>query len=91
MIGTKFGLYYPNGKQLQDSSPKTIRKAVEGSLKRLNTEYIDIYTQHRGDPNTPIEEVAGVMSDLMKEGKIRHYALSEPAKKPYKKSIESAL
>lgn len=80
VIGTKFGLYYPNGKQRQDSKPASIRAAVEGSLKRLKSEYIDIYTQHRGDPNTPIEEVAEVMQALIKEGKIRHYGLSEPAK-----------
>lgn len=86
IIGTKFGLYYPNGKQLQDSKPATIRKAIEGSLKRLNSEYIDIYTQHRGDPNTPIEEVAQTMSDLIKEGKIRHYGLSEPAAKTIEKA-----
>ena len=80
-IGTKFGLYYPFGKQMQDSSKKSILRAVDESLKRLQSDYIDIYTQHRGDPDTPIEEVALTMSELVKAGKIRHYGLSEPGYK----------
>lgn len=54
-----------------------IRKSVEGSLKRLNTDYIDLYYQHRMDPEVPAEEVAGVMSELIKEGKILHWGISE--------------
>lgn len=77
-IGTKFGLYYPNGKQLEDARPKTIRKAIEGSLKRLQTDYVDIYYQHRVDNKVPIEEVAGTMKDLVKEGKLLHWGISEP-------------
>jgi aryl-alcohol dehydrogenase-like predicted oxidoreductase len=66
-----------NGKQVLDSKPETIRKSVEGSLKRLKVETIDLYYQHRVDPNVPIEEVAGVIQDLIKEGKVRHWGLSE--------------
>ncbi|MDQ0201331.1 aryl-alcohol dehydrogenase-like predicted oxidoreductase [Neobacillus ginsengisoli] len=60
-----------------DSKPEVIRKSVEGSLKRLKIETIDLYYQHRVDPNVPIEEVAGVIQDLIKEGKIRDWGLSE--------------
>lgn len=62
---------------MPDSRPEVIRKSVEGSLKRLQTDYIDLYYQHRIDPNIPVEEVAGVMSQLIKEGKITHWGLSE--------------
>lgn len=77
-IGTKFGLYYPDGKQVEDARPERIRAALEASLKRLQTDYIDIYYQHRVDNKIPIEDVAGTMRDLVKEGKILHYGLSEP-------------
>lgn len=77
VIGTKFGLYYPFKVQQQDSSKKSIFRAVDESLKRLQTDYIDLYTQHRVDTDTPIEEVAQTMSELIKMGKIRHYGLSE--------------
>lgn len=77
-IATKFGIDYIDGQQVQNSRPERIRKAVEGSLKRLETDYIDLYYQHRVDPNIPIEDVAGVMKDLVKEGKILHWGLSEP-------------
>lgn len=77
-IGTKFGLYYPNGKQLEDARPERIRKALEDSLKRLQTDYVDIYYQHRIDNKVPIEDVAGTMKDLVKEGKILHWGMSEP-------------
>lgn len=87
-IGTKFGLYYPFGKQMQDSTPKAIRRAVEASLKRLQTDYIDIYTQHRVDPDIDIQVVANVMADLVKEGKIRHYGLSEPSAKTIQRAQE---
>lgn len=60
-----------------DSRPEIIRASVDASLKRLKTDHIDLYYQHRVDPNIPIEEVAGVMSDLIKEGKITHWGLSE--------------
>ncbi|EFR47967.1 oxidoreductase, aldo/keto reductase family protein [Helicobacter canadensis MIT 98-5491] len=77
IIGTKFGLYYPFGKQQQDSSKKSILRAIDESLKRLNTDYVDLYTQHRVDTDVPIEEVADTMNELIKMGKIRHYGLSE--------------
>lgn len=77
VIATKFGIKLVNGKQVQDSNPAHIRKSVEGSLKRLKTDYIDLYYQHRVDTNTPIEEVAETMKALIKEGKIRHWGLSE--------------
>jgi aryl-alcohol dehydrogenase-like predicted oxidoreductase len=77
VIATKFGIQMANGKQVLDSKPEQIRQAVEGSLKRLKVDTIDLYYQHRVDPNVPIEEVAGVVQDLIKEGKIKHWGLSE--------------
>jgi len=78
VIGTKFGWNIQNGKVCGlDSRPETIRKAVEGSLKRLRTDYIDLCYQHRIDTTVPIEEVAGTMKKLAEEGKILHWGLSE--------------
>lgn len=77
VIATKFGITMRDGKQVQDSRPETIRQSVEGSLKRLRTDVIDLYYQHRVDPSVPIEEVAGRVQDLISEGKIRHWGLSE--------------
>ncbi|MGR2779798.1 aldo/keto reductase [Bacillus subtilis] len=76
-IATKFGIQMVNGKQILDSKPEQIRKSVEGSLKRLKIDTIDLYYQHRVDPNVPIEEVAGVIQDLIKEGKVKYWGLSE--------------
>jgi aryl-alcohol dehydrogenase-like predicted oxidoreductase len=76
-IATKFGIKMENGKQVLDSKPETIRQSVEGSLNRLKVDTIDLYYQHRVDPNVPIEEVAGVVQDLIKEGKVKHWGLSE--------------
>ncbi|MES2181523.1 MAG: aldo/keto reductase [Pseudomonadota bacterium] len=76
-IATKFGLKNENGQQLQDSSPKFIRQSVEGSLKRLNIDAIDLYYQHRVDPNVPIEDVAGAVKDLIQQGKVKHFGMSE--------------
>ena len=64
-------------KQVLDSSPEQIRKSVEGSLKRLKVDTIDLYYQHRVDPNVQIEEVARVLQELIKEGKVKHWGLSE--------------
>jgi aryl-alcohol dehydrogenase-like predicted oxidoreductase len=76
-IATKFGIQIQNGKQVLDSKPERIRQSIEGSLKRLQVDTIDLYYQHRVDPVVPIEEVAGVIQDLIKEGKIKHWGLSE--------------
>ncbi|MDR1532332.1 MAG: aldo/keto reductase [Clostridiales bacterium] len=79
VIATKFGWDIRDGKVCGlDSRPAAVRKAVEGSLKRLRTDYINLYYQHRVDPNVPIEEVAEVMKELAREGKILHWGLSEP-------------
>jgi aryl-alcohol dehydrogenase-like predicted oxidoreductase len=78
VLATKFGVIsHPSGERSLDSSPATIRTAVEGSLSRLGTDYIDLYHQHRVDPKTPVEEVAGTLAELVAAGKIRHYGLSE--------------
>lgn len=78
IIATKFGFQIVNGKmQGVNSQPKHIREAVEGSLKRLGTDYIDLLYQHRVDPQVPIEEVVGVMAELVSEGKVRFLGLSE--------------
>jgi aryl-alcohol dehydrogenase-like predicted oxidoreductase len=79
VIATKFGFKYDNGKQAGiDSHPTSIRKAAEGSLKRLGVDVIDLLYQHRVDPNVPIEDVAGTVKDLIAEGKVKHFGLSEP-------------
>jgi aryl-alcohol dehydrogenase-like predicted oxidoreductase len=79
VLATKFGLvsHAGEGPWQVDSSPANIRIAVEGSLRRLGTDHIDLYYQHRVDPNTPIEETVGTLADLVAEGKIRHIGLSE--------------
>ena len=77
-IATKFGWDIQDGKVVGlDSRPETIRRAVEASLKRLQTDHIDLYYQHRVDPKVPIEEVAGTVAELIKEGKVLHFGLSE--------------
>ena len=82
-IVTKFGIRFDetstavNKPLIPDARPETIRASVEGSLQRLQTDHIDLYFQHRMDPNVEPEEVAGVMADLMKEGKITHWGISE--------------
>jgi aryl-alcohol dehydrogenase-like predicted oxidoreductase len=79
VIATKFGLvsHAGAGPWNLDSTPANIRTAVEGSLKRLDTDYIDLYYQHRVDPNTPIEDTVGALAELVIEGKVRHIGLSE--------------
>ena len=77
-IATKFGIKLDaNGQQVQDSRPERIRQSIEGSLKRLKVDVIDLYYQHRVDPEVPIEEVAGTVKDLIREGKVKHFGLSE--------------
>jgi aryl-alcohol dehydrogenase-like predicted oxidoreductase len=78
VIATKFGIKIdPSGQQVVDSRPEHIKQSAEGSLKRLKVDAIDLYYQHRVDPNVPIEEVAGAVKDLIREGKIMHFGLSE--------------
>ncbi len=77
VIATKFGFDCEQPGQVLNSRPEHIRVAVEGSLKRLKTDVIDLYYQHRVDPDVPIEEVAGTIADLIAEGKVKHFGLSE--------------
>jgi len=77
VIATKFGFDCEQPGQVLNSRPEHIRAAVEGSLKRLKTDVIDLYYQHRVDPDVPIEEVAGTIADLIAEGKVKHFGLSE--------------
>ncbi|MFN6548766.1 aldo/keto reductase [Mycolicibacterium septicum] len=77
VLATKFGMISHTGRDGVDSSPANIRTAVEGSLRRLGTDHIDLYYQHRLDRSTPIEETIGVLAELIGEGKVRHIGLSE--------------
>jgi aryl-alcohol dehydrogenase-like predicted oxidoreductase len=77
VIATKFGFKEGKPDLGMDSRPETIKSVAEAALKRLKTDYIDLFYQHRVDPNVPIEDVAGAIKDLIKEGKIRHWGLSE--------------
>ena len=77
-VATKFGVRFADGQQSTDSRPETIRASVEGSLRRLGVEAIDLYYQHRVDPDVPVEEVAGTVRGLMDQGKVLHWGLSEP-------------
>jgi aryl-alcohol dehydrogenase-like predicted oxidoreductase len=86
VIATKFG--FKEGKTAlgTDSRPENIRAVAEASLKRLKTDYIDLFYQHRVDPNVPIEEVAGTIRDLISEGKIKHWGLSEAGAQTIRKA-----
>ena len=78
VIATKFGFKFENGKPAGlDSRPAHIREVADASLTRLNTDRIDLFYQHRVDPDVPIEEVAGTVKDLIREGKVKHFGLSE--------------
>src|SRR2546425_8731275 len=79
VIATKFGFKLgPNGEQLgMDSRPEHIQQVAEASLKRLRTDVIDLFYQHRVDPDVPIEDVAGAVKNLIEEGKVKHFGLSE--------------
>lgn len=78
VIATKFGFHIENGKQAGlDSRPEHIKQVAEGSLKRLKTDVIDLFYQHRVDDKVPIEDVAGTVKDLIEQGKVRHFGLSE--------------
>jgi len=79
VIATKFGFKFEDGKQAGlNSHPDNIRKAAEASLKSLRTDVIDLFYQHRVDPDVPIEDVAGAVKDLIKDGKVKHFGMSEP-------------
>jgi aryl-alcohol dehydrogenase-like predicted oxidoreductase len=86
VIATKFGFDTSKGISALDSRPQHIREVAEASLKRLRTDVIDLLYQHRVDPNVPIEEVAGTVKDLIKEGKVRHFGLSEASVKNIRKA-----
>jgi aryl-alcohol dehydrogenase-like predicted oxidoreductase len=78
VIATKFGIRVDeNGQQVQDSRPEQIKRSAEGSLERLGVEALDLFYQHRVDPDVPIEDVAGAVKDLIAEGKVRHFGMSE--------------
>lgn len=77
VIATKFGFKDGDGRLGLDSSPENIKAVAEASLKRLRTDVIDLFYQHRFDPNVPIEDVAGAVKDLIKEGKVKHFGLCE--------------
>jgi aryl-alcohol dehydrogenase-like predicted oxidoreductase len=79
VVATKFGFKFESGGQRGlDSRPAHIKEVAEASLKRLRTDVIDLFYQHRVDPDVPIEDVAGAVRDLVREGKVRHFGLSEP-------------
>jgi pyridoxine 4-dehydrogenase len=77
VIATKFGFRNGNLRGEQDSRPARIRKVADAALKRLRTDRIDVFCQHRVDPNVPIEDVAGTVKDLIQQGKVKHFGLSE--------------
>ncbi len=77
VIATKFGLVDENGNDAHSSSPEAVKRTTDASLARLGVDSIDVLYQHRVDPNVPIEEVAGAVKDLINEGKVKHFGLSE--------------
>ena len=77
VIATKFGFENGDSKIGMNSKPENIRNVAEASLKRLKTDRIDLFYQHRVDPNVPIEDVAGTVKELIQEGKVKHFGLSE--------------
>lgn len=86
-IATKFGFNIENGKETGiNSRPEHIKQVVEGSLRRLKTDVIDLYYQHRVDPSVPIEDVAGAVKDLILEGKVKHWGLSEAGVKTIRRA-----
>ncbi|MEA2185501.1 MAG: hypothetical protein QOK16_512 [Solirubrobacteraceae bacterium] len=90
-VATKFGIRFAPTQdnptnRVHDGSPKNVRDSIEGSLKRLGTEYVDLYYLHRVDPNTPIEETVGAMGELVTEGKVRHLGLSEASAETIRKA-----
>jgi len=87
VIATKFGFKIENGKQAGlDSRPAHIKEVAEASLKRLKTDFIDLFYQHRVDPEVPIEDVAGAVKDLIQQGKVKHFGLSEAGAKTIRRA-----
>ena len=91
VLATKFGIVRdPSDPQIRgvNGTPDYVRKACEGSLKRLGVDHIDLYYQHRVDPNTPIEETVGAMAELAKQGKVRYLGLSEASAKTLRRAVK---
>jgi len=91
IIATKFGIVRDAKNPMTrgiNGKPDYVRKSCEGSLKRLGTDYIDLYYQHRVDPNTPIEETVGAMAELVKQGKVRHIGLSEAGPQTIRRAVK---
>jgi aryl-alcohol dehydrogenase-like predicted oxidoreductase len=88
VIATKFGFEDGDAKKGLDSRPERIRQVVEASLKNLQTDYIDLFYQHRVDPNVPMEDVAGTVKDLIAEGKVKYFGLSEAGVESIRKAHE---
>ena len=86
VIATKFGIKYVDGQQAQDSRPEVIKQSIDGSLKRLRTDVVDLYYQHRVDPTVPIEDVAGTVKDLIAQGKVKHFGMSEAGVKTIRRA-----
>ena len=86
VIATKFGFKDGDVSQGLDSRPERIRAVVEASLKRVNTDRIDLFYQHRVDPNVPIEDVAGAVKELIQQGKVKHFGLSEAGAKSIRRA-----
>lgn len=86
-LATKFGITIDkNNNQILDSRPEIIKKSIEGSLKRLKTDYVDLYYMHRVDTKVPIEEIAGCVGELIQQGKVKHWGLSEAGVNTIKKA-----
>jgi Aldo/keto reductase family len=82
VLATKFGnRWFEDGTRTIDASPQYVRDAIDASLRRLNVDYVDLYYQHRVDANTPIEQTAGAMAELVAAGKVRHLGLSEAGRR----------
>jgi len=92
VVATKFGWKIDDGKRTVglDSRPEHVREALEGSLRRLRTDYVDLYYQHRVDPAVPIEDTVGAMADLVREGKVRFLGLSEASEKTIRRAHATA-
>src|SRR6266487_1272004 len=86
VIATKFGIKHEGGQQVQDSHPERIKQSIEGSLKRLKTDVVDLYYQHRVDPTVPIEYVAGTVTELTAQGKVKHFGMSEAGVKTIRRA-----